>query len=70
MEAIPDESIRYIPVPSDELEFHEPERLPCEMTRPRGLPSGVKNPALMASRACCLVAQSLAPKYSLPGPLD
>lgn len=33
-----------------------PEVLPFEMTRPSGLPSGVKKPALMARRAFWEVA--------------
>ena len=58
-----------MPVPSDDAEFHEPERFPFEITRPSGSPSGVKNPALMASMAWWLDATCLESKNSLPGPL-
>ena len=36
------------PDPSDEV-LNEPRFSPSEMTIPRGLPSGVKNPALIAA---------------------
>lgn len=40
-----------MPLPSEDEWFHAPARLPEEITRPRGFPSGVKKPALMAARA-------------------
>lgn len=51
MEDFPDELSIYIPLPSEEVEFHPPEVFPLEITRPSGFPSGVKNPALMARSA-------------------
>ncbi len=49
-----------MPEPREEAEFHEPVVLPFEMTRPRGLPSGVKKPAFRARRAECFWAASRA----------
>lgn len=51
MESTPLLFSRKIPFPSDDAEFHAPEVLPPETTRPNGAPSGVKKPALMASMA-------------------
>lgn len=57
-----------MPLPRDEAEFHAPADFPFETTSPRGFPSGVKKPALMASRARFFRAASADVANSLPGP--
>lgn len=60
MEDFPEKFSKKMPLPREEAEFHAPELRPFEITSPRGFPSGVKKPALMASKALLRRARSSA----------
>lgn len=64
----PDAFSAKMPLPREDAEFHAPLLCPSETTRPRGFPSGVKNPALMASSAPCLSATDWEVSKTEPGP--
>lgn len=68
MERAPEALSRKMPFPSDEAEFHSPAFFPAEMTSPRGAPSGVKKPALIARSAFFDFARAADETKVVPGP--
>ncbi len=68
MDMVPNGSSRQSALPKDDALFQVPVVVPSAITRPRGVPSGVKNPAFTAAIPPSARAAAAASWNSEPGP--